>query len=362
MSSLTIDHLAKDFAGHRAVDDVNLEIAEGEFVTLLGPSGCGKTTLLRLIAGLETPDAGRVLLQGEDITHRPPSRRQMGMVFQSYALFPNLSVAGNVGFGASVAGWPRARIEARVAELLEMVRLAGLGARYPHQLSGGQQQRVALARALALRPAVLLLDEPLSALDALVRVNLRAEIRRVQQDLGITTIYVTHDQEEALAISDRVVLMQRGRLVETARPDQIYLRPSTAFAATFIGVSNQWSGVVHRNGATEVRCEGLTFALGEDVDLLPDQPVKVVVRPEEVRLLAEPAVSWDAANTFRGTVTLTQFLGPIIRVEVEVGGAPVKIDLRTAEVAPPRAGDQVHIRIPAQAIRVFDAETNEAPG
>lgn len=207
MSFLTIEHLEKTFGPNRVVKDFNLEIEKGEFISLLGPSGCGKTTVLRMVAGFETPTSGTIRIDGQDVTDRRPNQRNIGMVFQAYALFPNLTVAENVGFGLRVAGVAKAEIAARVEEMLKLIGLPDLGGRYPFQLSGGQQQRVALARALAPRPQVLLLDEPLSALDAKIRVSLRNEIRAIQRDLGITTIFVTHDQEEALSMSDRIVVM-----------------------------------------------------------------------------------------------------------------------------------------------------------
>ena len=222
----------------------DLAVEQGEFLTLLGPSGCGKTTILRMVAGFEIPSEGTILLDGEDITNRAASKRPMGMVFQSYALFPHLTAEQNIAFGMSIKHLPKEQIKRRCAELLELVGLGDKGRSYPHQLSGGQQQRVALARALAVEPKVLLLDEPLSALDAKVRVSLRNEIRRIQQQLKMTAIYVTHDQEEALAISDRIAVMARGRIEQLDQPEEIYSNPRTVFAASFVGSSNQFQGVL----------------------------------------------------------------------------------------------------------------------
>ncbi|WP_274963792.1 ABC transporter ATP-binding protein, partial [Thioclava electrotropha] len=222
MASLEIEHLEKSFGANRVVKDFNLSIEEGEFISLLGPSGCGKTTVLRMVAGFESPSGGAIRIGGQDVTHLGANQRNIGMVFQAYALFPNLTVAQNVGFGLRVAKRPRAEIKARVTEMLELIGLPDLGNRYPFQLSGGQQQRVALARALAIQPRVLLLDEPLSALDAKIRVSLREEIRDIQRRLGITTIFVTHDQEEALSISDRVVVMNGGVAEQIGAPFEIY--------------------------------------------------------------------------------------------------------------------------------------------
>src|SRR5438034_6362417 len=234
MSFLEIDHLQKRFARTTAVEQVHLEVTRGEFVSFLGPSGCGKTTTLRIIAGFESPSSGAIRLDGVDITQRPPNRRNVGMVFQSYALFPNMTVAENVGFGLKVAKKPAAAIKLRVDEMLNLIKLPALAKRYPYQLSGGQQQRVALARALAIQPQVLLLDEPLSALDAKIRVVLRNEIRSIQRQLGITTIYVTHDQEEALSLSDRVVVMSNGRVEQIGTPFEIYNFPTTRFVASIV--------------------------------------------------------------------------------------------------------------------------------
>src|SRR5579875_4092346 len=233
MAYLAIENLAKYFGSVTAVDHVSLEIERGEFLTLLGPSGCGKTTILRMIAGFEMPSEGRILLEDEDITNRPANKRPMGMVFQSYALFPHMTAEQNIAFGLTIKHTPRDGIQRRVAELLELVGLGDKGRSYPHQLSGGQQQRIALARALAVEPKVLLLDEPLSALDAKVRVSLRNEIRRIQQQLKMTAIYVTHDQEEALAISDRIAVMARGHIEQLGQPEEIYSNPQSVFAATF---------------------------------------------------------------------------------------------------------------------------------
>ena len=235
---ITLRDVSKRFGASTAVDGLSLEIAPGELVALVGGSGCGKTTTLRLVAGFERPDAGEVRFDDRVVNDVPPSRRGVGIVFQSYALFPTMTVADNIAFGLRVARWPRPQIHDRVEELLALMRLDGLGGRYANQLSGGQQQRVALARALARRPEILLLDEPLSALDAKIRLRLRAEIRKLQQDLGITTLYVTHDQEEALSIADRLAVMRGGRIEQLGRPEDVYGRPRTGFVADFIGVSN----------------------------------------------------------------------------------------------------------------------------
>ncbi|MCJ7734645.1 MAG: ABC transporter ATP-binding protein, partial [Anaerolineales bacterium] len=244
MSYLDLIHLDKSYDGTVAVCDFNLKVKQGEFVSLLGPSGCGKTTTLRMVAGFETPDNGSIVLDGQEISTIPPNQRGMGMVFQSYALFPNMTAWNNVAFGLRVAKHPAAGINNRVNELLDLVGLSDDGHKYAREMSGGQQQRVALARALAIKPRVLLLDEPLSALDAVVRVSLRHEIRRIQSALGITTIYVTHDQEEALSISDRVVVMRQAVIEQIGTPEEIYIQPQTHFVATFVGTINQFSGIL----------------------------------------------------------------------------------------------------------------------
>ena len=246
---------AESFGGPAVVKDVSLAVERGELVAFLGPSGCGKTTVLRMIAGFETPSAGAIRISGRDVTGLSASRRAIGMVFQAYALFPNMTVERNIGFGLKVAGKPAAEITARVAEMLALIKLPDLARRYPHQLSGGQQQRVSLARALAPGPEILLLDEPLSALDARIRVSLREEIRALQRRLGVTTIFVTHDQEEALSISDRVVVMSEGAIEQVGPPSEIYNRPKTRFVASFVGTLNTLDGVIADPAAGAIRVQ-----------------------------------------------------------------------------------------------------------
>ena len=280
----------------RALDGLTLDIAPGEFVALLGPSGCGKTTALRVLAGLEDPDTGRVEVDGRDITTTPTSARDMGMVFQAYSLFPHMTARQNVEFGLQLRRIPTARRRARGAEMLDLVGLSDEAERYAHQLSGGQQQRVALARALAIEPQVLLLDEPLSALDAKVRVQLRAEIRRIQLEVGTTTLFVTHDQEEALAVADRVGVMRAGNLEQLAAPQDLYSRPATAFVADFVGLTNRLPALVE-GGRAQV--------LGTSVPLLPGSAQRgtatVLIRPESIAVTADPAG--------RATVVTASFLG-----------------------------------------------------
>ena len=322
MPFLELENLTKQFGYNTAVDHVNLSVERGEFVTLLGPSGCGKTTILRMVAGFEVPTEGNILLDEDDITNRSASKRPMGMVFQSYALFPHMTAEQNIAFGMHIQHKPKGVIKQRCAELLELVGLSDKGRSYPHQLSGGQQQRIALARALAIEPKVLLLDEPLSALDAKVRVSLRNEIRRIQQQLKMTAIYVTHDQEEALAISDRIAVMAKGRIEQLDHPEEIYSNPRTIFSASFVGSSNQFQ--CRLLSAAEGTCQAEKFTL----HVLPQSKFKdgervlVLVRPEEMSI--EPATedgqgtAADRENRIPGTIELRTFLGPFTRFHVRV--------------------------------------------
>lgn len=253
MSFLTLSNIKKSFGSVQVVHDFNMAIEKGEFVSFLGPSGCGKTTVLRMIAGFEIPTGGSIVINGKDQTTLRPNQRNIGMVFQAYALFPNMNVYENVAFGLKVAGKPKAEIDARVKEMLQLIHLEHLADRYPYQMSGGQQQRVALARALAPKPEVLLLDEPLSALDAKIRVSLREEIRQIQQKLGITTIFVTHDQEEALSISDRIVVMNAGRADQIGSPFDIYNTPATRFVASFVGTLNLIDAIVADSSSNTIQ-------------------------------------------------------------------------------------------------------------
>ena len=261
MAFLELDHLEKSFGAVHVVKDFNLAVEKGEFVSFLGPSGCGKTTVLRMVAGFESPTSGSIVIDGKNVTGIRPNQRNIGMVFQAYALFPNLTVAQNVGFGLRVAGQGKAEIDKRVGEMLELIGLPQLGSRYPFQLSGGQQQRVALARALAIKPSVLLLDEPLSALDAKIRVSLREEIRAIQRELGITTIFVTHDQEEALSMSDRIVVMHQGVADQVGTPFEIYNRPATRFVAQFVGTLNLLDASVLDAAAGRIKVGDVPVAL-----------------------------------------------------------------------------------------------------
>ncbi|HZS77047.1 MAG TPA: ABC transporter ATP-binding protein [Ktedonobacteraceae bacterium] len=363
MAFLELEDLTKYFGRVTAVDHVNLMVEQGEFLTLLGPSGCGKTTILRMIAGFETPSEGTILLDNEDITHRAASKRPMGMVFQSYALFPHMTAEQNVAFGMNIKKQSKEVIKQRCAELLELVGLADKGRSYPHQLSGGQQQRIALARALAVEPKVLLLDEPLSALDAKVRVTLRNEIRRIQQRLKMTAIYVTHDQEEALAISDRIAVMAKGRIEQLDHPEEIYSNPRTIFAASFVGTSNQFTGVLTS------AAEGL-FQSGEQTLHVPPpnqhdgERMLVLVRPEEVTLTAASAENEQGlnsrGNSIRGEIELRTFLGPFTRFHVRV--APdtlLTADIPSQQARGLAVGQQVTLSFPVEACQVLPLDPQE---
>ncbi|MBI3635986.1 MAG: ABC transporter ATP-binding protein [Candidatus Rokubacteria bacterium] len=325
---ISLRHVTKRFGSAPAVDDLSLEIARGELVSLVGGSGCGKTTTLRMIAGFETPDAGEIAFDGRPVTTVPPRRRGVGIVFQSYALFPTMTVRENIAFGLRVARWPQTQVRARVAEMVELTHLAGFEDRYANQLSGGQQQRVALARALARRPEILLLDEPLSALDAKIRLRLRGEIRKIQQDLGITTLYVTHDQEEALSIADRIAVMSEGRVEQVGRPEEIYGAPRTGFVADFIGIANLFPCRVTNGAAGRVDWDGVALRVAPGA-WRDGERVTVSVRPEKV----EFACSATDANRVEGVIEVVTFLGAVVRVEVAVRGRPVWIDLPADQAA-----------------------------
>ncbi|HEV7809985.1 MAG TPA: ABC transporter ATP-binding protein, partial [Candidatus Limnocylindrales bacterium] len=285
MSQLELHELRKTFGRVVAVDNLDLEIDRGELVSLVGPSGCGKTTTLRMVAGLQDADRGRILLEGRDVTHEPANRRGMGVVFQSYALFPNMTAADNIGYGLVVRRRPADQVKRKVAELVELIEIGDAAGRYPHQLSGGQQQRVALARALAIEPGILLLDEPLSALDAAVRLTLRLEIRRIQRSLGIATMYITHDQEEALSISDRVAVMRDGRIEQLGVPEEIYTAPANEYVARFVGTSNRLPVHVLGSGST-VAWRGVTVPVVASSPLPEGSDAVMIVRPERISVTA----------------------------------------------------------------------------
>ena len=348
MTFLTLSHLKKSFGATQVVHDFNMAIDQGEFISFLGPSGCGKTTVLRMVAGFETPSAGAIIIDGKDQTNLKPNQRNIGMVFQAYALFPNMNVFDNVAFGLKIAGQPKADIEKRVKEMLSLIHLEQLADRYPYQLSGGQQQRVALARALAPKPQVLLLDEPLSALDAKIRVSLREEIRHIQQQLGITTVFVTHDQEEALSISDRIVVMNAGKADQIGTPFEIYNRPTTRFVASFVGTLNVLDAVVTDQSAGIVRVGERTLAIKEAIPAANGSTIQLAMRPEAGML----AGADDA--TVQGRVTSSQFLGSVIRTRIDVEGKTLSFDtFNDPGTRPPVIGDTVGMKIDPSALIVL---------
>src|SRR6478752_5999142 len=343
MSYLQLQNLHRDFGTVKALNGINISLGEGEFLSLLGPSGCGKTTALRLVAGFDRPDEGRIVVDGKDIGGLPPNKRDMGMVFQAYSLFPNMTARQNVEFGLKIRGKSKGERSGRVGELLELVGLGHAGTRYPHQLSGGMQQRVALARALAIEPRVLLLDEPLSALDAKVRVQLREEIRRIQLELGITTLYVTHDQEEALAVSDHVAVMYGGVIEQMGTPAEMYTAPATPFVAEFIGTMNRLDSTVVDGGAGEVEHAGMRLKVDAAQGRRNGERVLVLIRPESLEL--EAATNGGAPNSFAGEVLTQTFLSPVTRVKVTGSGTNLIADMSTARAAALPVGARVSAKI-----------------
>ncbi len=350
---LSIRSLIKRFGDFQALKSVSLDVMEGELICFLGPSGCGKTTLLRAVAGLDMQDEGIIEMGGKDVSGLPPSARDFGIVFQSYALFPNLSVSANIGYGLVNRRMPRAQVNARVQELLALVGLPDQGAKYPAQLSGGQQQRVALARALATSPSLLLLDEPLSALDARVRIRLRDEIKSLQRRLGVTTILVTHDQEEALAMADRIVVMNHGVIEQVGTPAEIYARPATAFVADFVGTMNFLDAEIA--GPDRARLGDVTLQCASAERFRTGAPVTLGLRPEEIRVRG---IAPDTPNQLAATVVLLDYLGAFCRATLALDTAPdVKLvadfsanamrDLAIAE------GQSLTLVLPHESLRIF---------
>ena len=328
---LEVKNLVKSFGTNTVVKGVSFAFDKGEFISLLGPSGCGKTTILRMIAGFERPTSGAITVDGQDITHLKPNERKLGMVFQAYALFPNLTVGDNIAFGLKIAGMPADQRRARVDEMLKLIGLPGFEKRFPYEMSGGQQQRVALARAIAPKPRLLLLDEPLSALDAKIRVSLREEIRAIQQDLGITTVFVTHDQEEAMSISDRIVVMNTGNIEQLGSAHEIYNRPATRFVATFVGQLNTIPAALVGKETTATQ---------------------LAIRPELISLAPRP----DTDTTLTGTVTDVGFLGSVVRLRVDVGGTLLSIDTFNGHgAAPLQRGEPVTLYLASKDLLALGA-------
>ena len=353
MAYLELKNVSKAFSGADVVHDFSLDIEKGTLVSFLGPSGCGKTTTLRMIAGFEQLDEGTIQLDGADITAVPPNRRGIGMVFQAYALFPNKTVRDNISFGLRMKKTPKNEIGRKVDAVLELIRLQETADRYPHQLSGGQQQRIALARALAVEPRVLLLDEPLSALDAEVRVVFRGEIRRIQSDLAITTIYVTHDQEEALSISDRVVVMNKGLIEQVGTPEEIYRLPQTRFVATFIGTANQFPGTA--SGKDTVVCRNIKLLVDGMSSFHEGQAVVALVRPENIQVQMEQPHRSDW-NVAPGVVETITFHGAVTRLGVNVGGQRVVADVTVANTKPVSLNQKIWLMFPRTACQVMAAK------
>ena len=343
MARVRVENLTRSYGAHKALDDVTIEFADGGFYALLGPSGSGKTTLLRMIAGFDRPDGGRISIDGESVERVPVERRRIGMVFQNYALFPNMSVADNVAFGLSVRGEPKATIGREVGRALELVQLGPFGKRRPHQLSGGQRQRVALARAIVTKPRVLLLDEPLGALDKALRVDMQVELKRIQREVGITTIFVTHDQEEALTMSDRIGIMREGRLIQEGPPEQIYDHPASEFAAIFLGDANILRG---QATATGIRLtDGTLIAAASGRARVLGRPGSCAVRPERIQILPAAALAVPGDhNRLTGRVAKRLFAGNSSTYFVDRGEDTIKVLVQNDGGARLAEGQEVVLR------------------
>jgi spermidine/putrescine ABC transporter ATP-binding subunit len=362
MSGISLSGVTKEYPGGvLAVKGVDIDIESGEFVTLVGPSGCGKTTTLRAIAGFERPTKGRVSIAGTDVTDAPPYERNTGMVFQDFALFPHMTVYENVAYGMEVSGdYTEEDIDARVTEMLELVELPGVADRTPDQLSGGQQQRIALARALAPRPDALLLDEPLASLDKKLREQMQVELRRIQQEIGITTVFVTHNQEEALTMSDRLAVMNDGRFEQVGPPEEVYNDPETRFVADFLGTANLFDGSVTSvdEGYATVDCEGTTLRARSRNGIESGESVSVVVRPErfEIEDAATNGASRTAAeNAFEGTITFKRHLGSSIEYQIETQDGRELVVVRRSGTNERSIGDRVSIHTEADNCRIVEA-------
>jgi putative spermidine/putrescine transport system ATP-binding protein len=355
MAYLTLSNISKQFADTYAVQDFNLDIDKGEFVSFLGPSGCGKTTTLRMVAGFEIPTSGNITLDGADITNKAPNQRHVGMVFQSYALFPNMTVSQNIGFGLRVRKEKESDVKDRVKEMISLINLEKHADKYPFQLSGGQQQRVSLARALAIRPNVLLLDEPLSALDAKIRVSLRAEIRSIQKRLGITAIFVTHDQEEALSISDRIVVMYDGNVEQVGTPFEIYNFPRTPFVANFVGSLNTATAEVVDPEKGLLNMDGVQLVSAAQMDSWrKGDKVRIAIRPERFSFASDG----KKANVLDCQIENITFLGSVVRVHILIGKTKFTMDtFNYPSLALPQIGDTNQVTCSKEAVLILGEAT-----
>lgn len=355
MAFLELVDIRKSFNQLAVVKQFDLSVAKGEFVSFLGPSGCGKTTTLRMVAGFENPTSGSIRIDGKDVTSIRPNQRNVGMVFQSYALFPNMSVAENVAFGLKIAKWPMSEIKNRVQEMLAMIKLPQLAERYPFQLSGGQQQRVALARAIAVKPQVLLLDEPLSALDAKIRISLREEIRALQRQLGITTIYVTHDQEEALSMSDRIVVMNEGRVEQVGTPFEIYNKPATRFVASFVGTLSIMQAAIMDGPSGILSVADQKISLGRSLTPSANGNCTIALRPEAITLTTDGQASMASSqNTLSGNIEDVHFLGSVIRIRMRFKDTIISLDtFNRPGTLPPQPGAKASINFAPSDILVL---------
>jgi putative spermidine/putrescine transport system ATP-binding protein len=353
---LQLENLHRQFGSFKALNGIDITLGEGEFLSLLGPSGCGKTTALRIVAGFDRPNAGRIVIEGKDLHGVPPNKRDMGMVFQAYSLFPNMTARQNVEFGLKIRGRDKSDRSKRVGDLLELVGLGHAGDRYPHQLSGGMQQRVALARALAIEPRVLLLDEPLSALDAKVRVQLREEIRRIQLELGITTLYVTHDQEEALAISDHVAVMYGGVIEQMGTPSEMYTAPKTPFVAEFIGTMNRLEARVVDGSQGEVEHAGKRLRIDAARGRSNGERLLILIRPEALDLQAAGGANGNG-NVLTAEVVTQTFLGPVTRLKMTGG---LIADMSTARASALPVGASVVATVPSEGVQLLTLADDEA--
>lgn len=343
-ATVSLGKLTKMYGSNRVVDEVDIDMHPGELVCLLGPSGCGKTTTLRMIAGFVEPTSGSIVIDGKDVSRLPPNQRDIGLVFQNYALFPHMTVADNITFGLRNVNWPRESRRQRVEEMLELVELSGMASRYPRELSGGQQQRVALARALALNPSVLLLDEPFSNLDAKLRVTLRENLKAILDKVQITTLFVTHDQEEAMVLADRIVVLENGRVQQEGEPRQIYKHPNNEFVANFIGMCNQFNGTL--TGTTFQTDTGLTL---ETPQAAAQGPCAIIVRPEAIRVYAQPS----ASNYMKATVNKVEFYGPVVNLSLSVGETHIMAEVNSTVYRDETEGMSLPISIDVDDLRVL---------